>query len=398
MMKKLLDSVVQVRRLIDLQSADSISTIGFLVITETNIEYFDSLLDSEIIDILSVGEPNEMKSIMKEDIPNFINQQVYLDIRTGNINCYFETVNDFLNGNKFKLKSELFYIAENDYYSEESAVVNEIVNNYNKNIELIDFLNSLSHTHHLIGNQLKYYFYRISNSIVEIDIKYSIQDLDFFSELEGFQELKKEFLDPISHKDKKELFVNELVNFIECNSSDYLTIVKNWKTILNSYNKSYKLYLAGFSFEKIKTSSNEHFQKLLDRIYDSISKVSGYIFGIPIGFILLLNYFDYSGLLIFKNVIILILSILFFVLIWYILLKNIKESIDAIEEDIDEFINLISTVIVLKPIKEKLENLKKVSIKKQRNKLLIVKGVTISIFALTVIVFSYIFLDISIYL
>ncbi|MFH6972627.1 hypothetical protein [Flavobacterium petrolei] len=398
MMKKLLDSVVQVRRLIDLQSADSISTIGFLVITETNIEYFDSLLDSEIIDILSVGEPNEIKSIMKEDIPNFMNQQVYLDIRTGNINCYFETVNDFLNGNKFKLKSELFYIAENDYYSEESAVVNEIVNNYNKNIELIDFLNSLSHTHHLIGNQLKYYFYRISNSIVEIDIKYSIQDLDFFSELEGFQELKKEFLDPISHKDKKELFVNELVNFIECNSSDYLTIVKNWKTILNSYNKSYKLYLAGFSFEKIKTSSNEHFQKLLDRIYDSISKVSGYIFGIPIGFILLLNYFDYSGLLIFKNVIILILSILFFVLIWYILLKNIKESIDAIEEDIDEFINLISTVIVLKPIKEKLENLKKVSIKKQRNKLLIVKGVTISIFALTVIVFSYIFLDISIYL
>lgn len=398
MMKKLLDSVVQVRRLIDLQCSDSISTIGFLVITETNIEYFDSLLDSEIIDILSVGEPNEIKSILKEDIPNFMNQQVYLDIRTGNINCYFETVNDFLNGNKFKLKSELFYIAENDYYSEESAVVNEIVNNYNKNIELIDFLNSLSHTHHLIGNQLKYYFYRISNSIVEIDIKYSIQDLDFFSELEGFQELKKEFLDPISHKDKKKLFVNELVNFIECNSSDYLTIVKNWKTILNSYNKSYKLYLAGFSFEKIKTSSNEHFQKLLDRIYDSISKVSGYIFGIPIGFILLLNYFDYSGLLIFKNVIILILSILFFVLIWYILLKNIKESIDAIEEDIDEFINLISTVIVLKPIKEKLENLKKVSIKKQRNKLLIVKGVTISIFALTVIVFSYIFLDISIYL
>lgn len=397
-MKKLLDSVVQVRRLINLQSADSISTIGFLVITETNIEYFDSLLDSEIIDILSVGEPNEIKSILKEDIPNFMNQQVYLDIRTGNINCYFETVNDFLNGNKFKLKSELFYIAENDYYSEESAVVNEIVNNYNKNIELIDFLNSLSHTHHLIGNQLKYYFYRISNSIVEIDIKYSIQDLDFFSELEGFQELKKEFLDPISHKDKKELFVNELVNFIECNSSDYLTIVKNWKAILNSYNKSYKLYLAGFSFEKIKTSSNEHFQKLLDRIYDSISKISGYIFGIPIGFILLLNYFDYSGLLIFKNVIILILSILFFVLIWYILLKNIKESIDAIEEDIDEFINLISTVIVLKPIKEKLENLKKVSIKKQRNKLLIVKGVTISIFALTVIVFSYIFLDISIYL
>jgi hypothetical protein len=256
----------------------------------------------------------------------------------------------------------------------------------------------LSHSKYLVGNQLKFYFYRISNSIVEIDIKYSVNDLDFFSELEGIQELKNEFSDPIRHKDKKELFINELVNFVESNSSDYLTIVKNWQTILNSYNKNHKLYLAGFSFEKIKTSSNEHFQKLLDRIYDSISKVSGYIFGIPIGFILLLNYFDYSGLLIFKNIVILILSVLFFVLIWFILLRNIKESIDAIEEDIDDFIGLISTVAVLNPIKAKLEALKKDSIKKQRNKLRIVKGVTISIFALTIIVFFFIFLDISIYL
>jgi hypothetical protein len=397
-MKKLLNSVVQVKRLIDLQEADSISITGFLVITETNNEYIDFMFDNNIIDVLSVGEPNEIKNIFKEDIPNFMSQQVHLEIRTGDVNCYYETIKDFLNGNRFKLKNNLFYIAENNYYSEETSLVNDFVINYNKNIELIDFLDSLSHSNNHIGDKLKFYFYRISNSIVEIDIKYSVTDLDFFSDLEGLQELKNEFSDTISHKDKKELFINELVNFIESNSSDYLTIVKNWKTILNSYSKSYKLYLAGFSFEKIKTSSNEHFQKLLERIYDSISKVSGYIFGIPIGFILLLNYFDYTGLLIFKNVIILLLSVLFFVLIWFILLRNIKESIDAIETDIDDFINLISTVAVLNPIKEKLENLKTDSIKKQRNKLLIVKGVTISIFALTAIVFSYIFLDISIYL
>ena len=397
-MKKLLNSVVQVKRLIDLQEADSISITGFLVITETNNEYIDFMFDNNIIDVLSVGEPNEIKNIFKEDIPNFMSQQVHLEIRTGDVNCYYETIKDFLNGNRFKLKNNLFYIAENNYYSEETVLVNDFVINYNRNIELIDFLDSLSHSNNHIGDKLKFYFYRISNSIVEIDIKYSVTDLDFFSDLEGLQELKNEFSDTISHKDKKELFINELVNFIESNSSDYLTIVKNWKTILNSYSKSYKLYLAGFSFEKIKTSSNEHFQKLLERIYDSISKVSGYIFGIPIGFILLLNYFDYTGLLIFKNVIILLLSVLFFVLIWFILLRNIKESIEAIETDIDDFINLISTVAVLNPIKEKLDNLKTDSIKKQRNKLLIVKGVTISIFALTVIVFFFIFFDVSVYL
>lgn len=398
MMKSLLNSTVEIIRLIDSKKADSFSTTGFIEINSITIDHIKLMLDNEIIEIVTVGESDDIKNIFKEDINNFIAKQVHLEIRTGGVNYYFETINDFLNGNKFTLKDKLFYIAENDYYSDESTVVNELVSNYFKNIELIEFLNSLSHSQHQIGNQLKYYFYRISNSIVEIDIKYSVKDLDFFSDLEGLQELKNEFSDTISHKDKKELFINELVNFIESNSSDYLTIVKNWKTILNSYSKSYKLYLAGFSFEKIKTSSNEHFQKLLERIYDSISKVSGYIFGIPIGFILLLNYFDYTGLLIFKNVIILILSVLFFVLIWFILLRNIKESIEAIETDIDDFINLISTVAVLNPIKEKLENLKTDSIKKQRNKLLIVKGATISIFALTVIVFSYISLDLSIFM
>lgn len=397
-MQVLLDSVVCVKRIVELKSYDSFSISGFLTITDSNIEHVYLLFDKEIIDVLSIGEPNEIKNISKDKILHFINQQVHLEIRTGDVNCYFETIQDFLNGNRFKLKNDLFYIAENDYYSAESLNDIDFVSNYNKNIELISLLNSLSHSNYAIGNQLKYHFYRASNSIVEIDIKYAAEDLELFTDLEGFKELENEFSDPIQHKDKRELFINELVNFIESNSSDYLTIIKNWKTILNAYNKSYKLYLAGFSFEKIKTSSNEHFQKLLDRIYDSISKVSGYIFGIPIGFILLMNNFDFKGELVFKNVIILLLSVLFFVLIWFILLRNIKESIDAIEEDIDDFIKLISSVTVLNSIKEKLETLKKVSLKKQRNKLQIVKGITLAIFTLTIIVFFYIFLDISVFL
>jgi hypothetical protein len=79
-------------------------------------------------------------------------------------------------------------------------------------------------------------------------------------------------------------------------------------------------------------------------------------------------------------------------------MKNLKESIDAIETDIDDFLTQISTVAVLNPIKEKLINLKEVSLKKQRRKLFIVKGVTIAIFILTIFVFFYIYLDISIYL
>jgi hypothetical protein len=394
-MADLLISSSYLRRALEVIDVDSSMVTGFLELTSDNMLHVNLLFDSDVIEVLDI---DRIKHIFKSEIQNHLNTKIYLEIRTSHINSYFESFNDFLNANKFKLEKVCYYIAEVDFFFNGDGVNNNLISNYNKNIEFISLLGSLSHSNYPVGNQLKYYFYKISSSIVEIDIKYTVADLDLFTDLNGFKELQNEFSDPISHKDKKELFINELVNFIESNSGDYLTIVKKWKTILNAYDKSYKLYLAGFSFDKIKTASNDHFQKLLDKIYDSISKVSGYIFGIPIGFILLLNYFDYTGSLIFKNIVILILSILFFVLIWFILLRNIKESIEVIETDIDDFIKLISSVPVLNPIKEKLENLKKVSLKKQRNKLLIVRGVTISIFALTVIVFIYIFLDISVYL
>lgn len=393
-MINLLNSTVKIRKIIEVIEFDSIFTTGFLVVNIDNIDHLNLLFDNELIEVLDVDKIN---NVFKTNLGQYLDKKVYLELRTGNVSSYYETFNDFLQGNKFKLQVEYYFIAEIDYFNDGTVISNNVISNYNKNIEFLNLLESLSHTNYDVGNQLKYYFYRVSNSIIEININYSINDLNFFSDLEGIIELKDEFSDPIRDKDKKELFINELVNFVEKNSSDYLSIVKNWQIILDSYNKSYKLYLAGFSFEKIKTSSNDHFQKLLDKTYDSISKVSGYIFGIPIGFILLLNYFDYSGILIFKNFIILLLSIIFFILIWFILLTNIKESIDAIEDDINDFIDLIGSVSVLESIKEKLETIKNVSLKKQRTKLLIVKGVSISIFALTVIVFLFIFFDISIY-
>lgn len=394
-MDDLLISSSYLRRTLEVIDVDSSMVTGFLELTSDNLLHVNLLFDNDVIEVLDI---DRIKNIFKPEISSHLNTKIYLEIRTSHINSYFESFDDFLNANKFKLEKVCYYIAEVDFYFDGNEVKNNLIANYNKNIDFISLLNLLSHSNYPVGNQLKYYFYKISSSIVEIDIKYTAIDLDLFTDLNGFKELQNEFSDPIQHKDKRELFINELVNFIESNSGDYLTIVKNWKTILNAYNKSYKLYLAGFSFEKIKTASNDHFQKLLDKIYDSISKVSGYIFGIPIGFILLMNNFDYSGVLVFKNFILLLLSVLFFVLIWFILLRNIKESIDAIESDIDEFINSISTVAVLKPIRKKLKNLKKVSLRKQRNKLLIVKGITISIFVLTVLVFLYIFLDRSVYL
>jgi len=157
------------------------------------------------------------------------------------------------------------------------------------------------------------------------------------------------------------------------------------------------LFIAGFSFEKIKTSSNDHFQKLVDKISESIGKAATYIFGVPVGYILLLNGMDYSGLEIGKNFILLLLGLIFFILIWNVLFKNIGESIQNIQSEIDDFLDKINNVPALDEIKNKLHSLKSVDLKKQRKKLFLVQVLSTVILSILIAVYLFIFFDVSIF-
>ena len=211
-------------------------------------------------------------------------------------------------------------------------------------------------------------------------------------------DIKAKLLDSFAGNDKKQLFINELVVFIEKHGNSYIKLIGNWDSLISNFEKSYALFVSGFSFEKIKTSSNEHFQKLVDRIYDSITKASNYIFGIPIGYILLLNNFDFTGSLILKNFALLILALIFFILIWFVLFKNIREAINAIENDISDFLQRIKDVNELQEIYNRLEKLKKEELKKQEMKLDLVQILTAIIFAIVVFTYLYVFIDLSIFI
>jgi hypothetical protein len=99
-----------------------------------------------------------------------------------------------------------------------------------------------------------------------------------------------------------------------------------------------------------------------------------------------------------KNLILLILGFIFLILIWFVLFKNIDESIKAIEEDIIDFIEKIENVSELDSIKVKLEKLKSEEIKKQRTKLTLVKVLTLVIYTMIVFIFCWVFIDKSVFL
>lgn len=388
-MQNLLDNTIFLIKSIENSNLEFGYTSGDIILSEQVIDKITKITTDNLIEIFV-----NCKSIDLAELNSYKNSLAKIQIKTGDILCFFDSVDDFISGNKFECKLSDFYINDIDY--RESKNDNKIVNTYKNNLKVIDFLASIANNIKKSGNQLELFFYKAGMG-VDLKIDYEIENLKNINLIVS-DDFKTQILDSFNGKDKKELFINELVNLLEKNNHSYIKLIENWDILISNYQKSYSLFIAGFSFEKIKTSSNEHFQKLVDRIYESIGKVSNYIFGIPIGYILLINNFDFSGAYCFKNVALLFLGLIFFILIWFVLFKNIDESIISIEKDINDFLSKIQNIKELEEIYSKLESIKSIELARQRFKLNFVKVLTIIILSIIVLVFLMIFFDICIFM
>lgn len=347
-----------------------------------------------LIEIIEISNPTDNANIDIEDLVSFLNKKISIEFKIGDITSYYETFEDFLLANKFELNQSDFFIKELNYRANDP--VNDIIKNYETNLKLISFLKEICDYDKAFGINLKLFYYKVGNRI-ELDINYNteyIKKINFIIDDNFIIKIKE----PVNGSDRKQLFINELINFLDKNGTSYEKLLEGWEILIANYDKSYSLFLSGFSFDKIKNSSTEYFRNIVDRIYDSIAKVSNYIFGVPIGFIFLLNNFDYTGVSILKNSGVLILGIIFFIMIWFVLFKNILESINAIKKELSNFLDKINNIADLTEIYNELLKFKQVDLKKQYTKITIVKVLTSIIFILFCLTYLYIFIDLSIFI
>lgn len=315
--------------------------------------------------------------------------EIFFRVDLSKFSNYYETFSDFLIDNKFRLRTDEFYIFDLDYfhnYSEEDDKITSFLKLQN----VICFLKELSAHNNEFNGDLELFFHK-PNNFCSIIVSYNSSDLQYLQINSLISELESHVFEKSDQEARRKLFTNEMINLLSIEGVTFTNLLKNWDVICNSYRNSFEIYLSEFSFDKIKTSSQEYFHELTDRIYSTINKFSTYILAIPVAYLLILRFFDFNGNSLVKDSFLVIIGLLYFVIIWFVLLDNLSNAFKAIEIDILNFLNRIKNEQYLKDIAKNLETQKDEIIPSQKRKILLVRIVSLIILVMTIGAYLFIY-------
>lgn len=147
-----------------------------------------------------------------------------------------------------------------------------------------------------------------------------------------------EILSDENFTDKKNIFLNELVEFLAGMEDDfkYSHLIRNFESYFDKSIATYNYYLRNFSYNKLKieldSKALEFSQKLQTVINDSQTK----LIAIPTAFVLVLSNLDYEKGDSYKNIVALIGLIIFSTLL-QLFVNNQKSIIGFIDENINRY-------------------------------------------------------------
>lgn len=356
----------------------------FNVSTNEDKELLSKFQNSEI------REAYHKESQKTADLKNIdIGDNLIIKVDLSKFPNYFESFDEFIAYNRYGLKNQNFYIFDLDYHHTASAN-NDKISSFLRLQDLIEFLRELS-THENETNGFLELIFNKPDKVCSIKIDYNISDIENFEISSSITELKNHVFEKSDQEARSKLFTNEMINLLSIDIISFSNLLKKWDVIVNSYRSSFQIYLSEFSFDKIKTSSQEYFHELIDRIYSTINKFSTYILAIPVAYILILRFFDFEGESFAKDSFLVVVGILYFIVIWFVLLDNLSKAFKAIEKDIAKFLGRIKNEEHLNEITESLNNQKNKLIPSQKRKIWLVRIISLIILGMTIGAYLFIY-------
>ena len=301
-----------------------------------NQNIFDliNLLDQENLIYPSIIIDDKTVTLSELSLDKYLNKILKIKLqppRNPAGEPYFaKDLDDLLSVKKFKTKEpSVYYLADKDYYNIKSEPDKSTIK-YLSVIKLISIIQSISDHNEINGDKTKSII--LTKGKLVIPINYTVNDLCKFKYIE---EISIELRSPPHVENKVEIFKNTLYESLINVPTDerFYYLLKAFDSLYERYKDNLNLFMSEFSFDRVQEEISERKVEYIHKLNKVISDIQNKILAIPIALLLISTQMSQSEKDCLKNLVILIGSYVF-VLLMYFLINNQLNTLETIKESI----------------------------------------------------------------
>lgn len=226
-----------------------------------------------------------------------------------------------------------FYLANIDYlHTGDESAAPPIVLGYLQATKLYALLSKVADHHGGVGAAKTLVF--LHKSKVEIAPQYGKSDL---CELDDLQSFEVDFIESNTHQEQKQTIIKMVLLELFAGRSKLpiSELLAKFSHFAEKVRASYELYVAEFSFQKIKEEVEKEKLDAMVKLNKVFSDIQSQLLAVPVALVLVAGQMENSGNWTSKNVLIW-LAALIFVALMDLLIRNQRHTLKAVKQEIDQ--------------------------------------------------------------
>ena len=247
---------------------------------------------------------------------------------------FFMSLDDLLVAPARRITSpSLFYLADSDsLYSGDAATLPSAGQHYLAATRLYGVLAKEADHHGGVGDAKTLIF--LHKEKIEITPQYTVADLHELVDLSAFE---TEFIASGTHQDQKRTMLKTVLLelFAGRKKLPFSELLTHFDEFVDKMRGSYQLYVAEFSFQKIKAEVEKEKLDAMVKLNKVFSDIQGQLLAVPVALVLVGGQMDDKGAWTSKNLFIWLGALIFSILL-DLLIRNQRHTLKAVKNEIDQ--------------------------------------------------------------
>lgn len=250
---------------------------------------------------------------------------------------FYDTCERFVSYNKYKLQNEGFYIYEIKASNSDSS--NSFISGYQVVMAFIIALESEA-KHTFDDSNIKSLVMSNEKYSVVLSLDYSTDNIKHLTDMQLSNiNIIASTLNGVKNE-KRNLFVNEIIEFIKDKSKNTLSLIlEEIIALYSNCENAYSFYISNYSSNKLKFEIDSKAIDFMQKIQSIINESQTKLIAIPSAFVLASISMEYDKFWLsisIKNVVT-IISLFIFAILLQLFLSNQKNILEVIEQDVSDF-------------------------------------------------------------